>query len=161
MTTFMSKMRLLTYSVFFTFIVIVNSCQNGNEDSGKRLDNIELERINAVKSQDGVDTSVIFRLATDLTRDYIDNEIRADKDYKDKQIVVQGIISDIKKGISGNAFIVLEGATSNRSVQCYMKDVEEIETLKKGDKVFIIGICDGLWVNVIMSSCIRLGEFVK
>jgi len=157
----MLKIRLLTYLTFLFSTLIGSSCHYGNEDSEKRQANIDFERSNGIESKDGVDTSSIIRLATDLTKDYIDNEISADNHYKDKQIIVQGIISDIKKGISGNAFIVLEGTTSNRSVQCYMKEIDGIDKLKKGDKVFIKGKCDGLWVNVIMSSCIRVGEFDK
>jgi hypothetical protein len=108
-----------------------------------------------------LDTSSIVVTSKDLVTEYSENEVAADSKYKGKTIIVEGQIIDIKKGVSGETFIVLEGIQGKPQVQCYYNGIDDIKTLKPGKMVFMQGVCDGLWVNVILNSCRRLGEFVK
>jgi len=145
-------------------LVIIISCQQKNQESNTPiLQNSETKNSEDTSKKNKVllDTNVVAISAIDLTSEYVANEVKADHDFKGKQIIVTGIITDIKKGITDNIYVVLKGSERSRSVQCYYDNEEEALTLKKGMQVSFRGKCDGLWVNVILNNCERVGEFAK
>lgn len=91
--------------------------------------------------------------AIDLTQNYIDNEVRADEDFKGKKFYVEGTVNDIKKDIMGDIYVTLEGSEMFREVQCYFDDTETASKLEKGMTVTFFGQCDGLMLNVLMKNC--------
>jgi hypothetical protein len=82
---------------------------------------------------------------------------KVENKYKGKQLKVTGKIKSIKSESIDGAYIILKNSNPvNRysdcmTVQCIFKDFEDIENLKKGKKVSIIGDClgsDGIVVVV-------------
>jgi len=91
--------------------------------------------------------------AADLTQNYIDNEVRADGNFKGKKFYVEGTVSDIKKDIMDDIYVTLEGSEMFREVQCYFDDKATASQLEKGMRVTFYGKCDGLMMNVLMKNC--------
>lgn len=92
--------------------------------------------------------------ATQLIQNYTDNEVRADENFKGKTLYVEGIVSDIKKDISGNIYVKLESTQNSfREVQCYFDDKETAAKLEKGMLVTFDGRCEGLLMHVRMKDC--------
>jgi len=87
--------------------------------------------------------------ANQLYKAYDANEIAADNSYKGKKLAVTGIINDISE-VFGNIAVDLKSGDGINwtTVRCSMKDRDEVSKLRKGQKVTIIGICDGLTFNV-------------
>lgn len=97
--------------------------------------------------------------AKELFEAYDDNEVKADEKYKGKMMKISGTISDIGKDIMDESYITLKSSSSSYevlSVQCMFSDETEAKKLgdlKKGDKVKIIGECDGVTINVLIKDC--------
>ena len=91
--------------------------------------------------------------AADLTQNYIDNEVRADENFKNKEFYVEGTVNDIKKDIMDDIYVTLNGSEMFREVQCYFDDKNTASQLEKGMKVTFYGKCDGLMINVLMKNC--------
>jgi K+ transporter len=91
--------------------------------------------------------------AADLTQNYIDNEVRADENFKDKEFYVEGTVNDIKKDIMDDIYVTLNGSEMFREVQCYFDDKNTASQLEKGMRVTFHGKCDGLMMNVLMKNC--------
>ena len=84
--------------------------------------------------------------AVSLSKDYSDNTVKADNDYKDKVITVTGTVESISKDIWGNAFIMVgNGALDDIHCTFTAKDqLDFLATLKKGDKIKVSGKCVGI-----------------
>lgn len=91
--------------------------------------------------------------ATQLFKEYEDNEVLADKRYKDKYFYVEGVIGDIGRDILDDIYVVLKTNNLMFGVQCYIEDEELVAQLKKGMKITVYGKCDGLLGNVGMKDC--------
>ncbi len=91
--------------------------------------------------------------AASLMQNYINNEVRADENFKGKSFYVEGIVTDIKKDIMGDIYVTLEGSEMFREVQCYFDDSSIAAQLEKGMHVTFFGKCDGLMMNVLMKDC--------
>ena len=89
-----------------------------------------------------------------LYKEYNNNEIAADEKYKGKIIQVRGTIRDIGKDIMDEAYISLIGDDFFGDVQCFFPDKSYLLNLKKGQRVNVIGYCDGLFMNIILQNCI-------
>jgi len=98
--------------------------------------------------------------AINLVQNYVDNEVRADENFKDKEFYVEGTISDIKKDITDEIYVTLKGSEMFREVQCYFDDKATASQLEKGMIVTFFGKCDGLMINVQMKDC-RLVDNLK
>lgn len=91
--------------------------------------------------------------ARDLTASYAANEVQADENFKGKEFYVEGTVSDIKKDIMDDIYVILEGDEFLRDVQCYFDDKNTASQLQKGMRVTFKGKCDGLMMNVQMKNC--------
>ncbi len=92
--------------------------------------------------------------AKQLTEDYDDNEISADKKYKNKIIKVTGYVGEISK-VLGESNVEIFGYRSMR-IQCSFAEEfeEELSKLEKGEEITIIGKCQGLsLIDVQMKNC--------
>ena len=78
--------------------------------------------------------------ANEIYHAYEDNQIVADDQFKEKDIIVTGVIDDIKRDLVGNPYVTLETGTY-WSVQCIFpkEDVVVLTKLSKGQKVRIAG----------------------
>lgn len=95
--------------------------------------------------------------ASNLTATYEANEVAADNKFKGKTFYVSGIVTDIKKDILDNVYVVLKGDDMFRDVQCFFEHEEIAAQMQKGMKVTFKGRCNGLMINVLMRDC----EFVQ
>nr|MBP6432788.1 hypothetical protein [Ferruginibacter sp.] len=95
----------------------------------------------------------LIATATLLSKAFSENEISANKQYKDQIIKVSGTIKQINVGISDKAYIVLKGVDRFTEPFCYLSHLEDAEKLKTGDNVTFIGECTGLWANLIFKDC--------
>lgn len=93
--------------------------------------------------------------ASQLSRDYEDNELAADKKYKDKTLVVTGKVSSINE-VFGQTSVVLVGMDDlSRIVTGFFADdqKESLMKLKKGQTATIEGRCDGKMLGVNLKDC--------
>jgi hypothetical protein len=107
-----------------------------------------LERAQLIKEREN---STI--LATSLVTSYINNEVAADNNFKEKKFYVEGYIENIGKDILDDIYITLKSGDMLRTVQCYIDDKNRVAELRKGQKVTIFGQCEGLMMNVLMRDC--------
>lgn len=91
--------------------------------------------------------------ASNLVQAYVENEVRADENYKNKSFYVEGNVTDIKKDILDKIYVTLEGSEMFREVQCYFDNKETASKIEKGMRVTFYGKCDGLMMNVMMKNC--------
>lgn len=93
--------------------------------------------------------------APDLKKQYDENEVRADQQFKSKTVAVTGVISRIGNDIIDHPYVVLTGGGQYEmfGVQCTMKDKNAVAALNKGQTVTIVGKCKGKLGNVLMSDC--------
>lgn len=98
---------------------------------------------------------VIEISAEDLFADYDTNEVAADQKYKGKRLKVTGIIEDFGTDILDDGYITLETGEYFLSIQCYFKDSEldKVTKLSKGQTITLIGVCDGMSMNVVIKNC--------
>ncbi len=92
--------------------------------------------------------------ATNITALYEENEVKADEIFKGNTFFVEGIVTDIKKDILDDIYVILEGNEMFRDVQCYFNDKNTAAQLEKGMRVTFQGKCDGLMMNVQMKNCV-------
>ena len=89
-----------------------------------------------------------------LYKEYSNNEIAADDKYKEKIIQVNGTIRDIGNDLMDDAYITLIGDEFFGDVQCFFPDKSNLIDVKKGQRVTVVGYCDGLFLNVLLKNCI-------
>jgi hypothetical protein len=103
-------------------------------------------------------TAAITVTATALTKEYDDNEIAADQKYKGKTVQITASVKDIGKDILNEPYITFSDGKefSLGGVQCYFKrdERDKIGSLKKGQKITIQGVVDGLMMNVQLKNCV-------
>lgn len=92
--------------------------------------------------------------AGELIDAYQQNEIAADKKFKNKLVRVSGVIEDIGKDILDQAYVAVGTGKQFeiRSVQCFFskRDEDKLSALRKGQKVTIQGAVEGLMMNVLI-----------
>lgn len=87
--------------------------------------------------------------ANQLYNAYNENEIAADKKYKNKKLAVTGIISEISE-IWGKVTVDLKvgGRFEFTTIKSSIDDKDVVASLRKGQKITVIGTCDGLTANL-------------
>lgn len=92
-----------------------------------------------------------------LLSEYKTNEVRADANYKDKDIIFTGKVGEVKKDILGKVYVTIGTGQLFEipEVQCFVDDasVGRAAGLSKGDKVTAVGHVDGLMMNVLVKEC--------
>jgi len=91
--------------------------------------------------------------ATDLYKQYQDDEKKADQIYLGKVIKVTGILSGISH--NGNNEIWMLSASSQGGINCQMfSENNRSAELKTGDKISIKGKCTGFLMDVNLTDCV-------
>jgi hypothetical protein len=91
--------------------------------------------------------------ATDLVKNFTDNEEAANKTYLDKVVLVSGIIDKISED-STSVSIYLKTPQDMAGVMCgFNKTAIDKSTLKPGDEIRIKGICTGYLMDVVLNKC--------
>ena len=108
-------------------------------------------------SSDNIPDNVRPEPAMSVTADallfvYRENEVAADRQYKDSPVSVSGAIRDIGKDILGNPYVVLGPSNAIMGVQCiFPKSAEvRIAAMSKGQQVKFNCTGKGKLVNVVM-----------
>ena len=90
--------------------------------------------------------------AIDLYREYEANEIAADNKYKNKKLAVTGKVVEISEVLGEVTIDLSTGDELNlTTVKCSVKDKDKVAKLRKGQSITIIGVCDGLTLNLYIS----------
>lgn len=146
-------------------VVVVFGVIGGSSDTNESTKSSNTDV--AVNSTNNTDTTqeikenpveeVITISAEELAKAFEDNEINANKLYKDKMLEITGTVYDIGEML-GSTYIVLAANEefAITQTQCSFKDEEQISKvaeLSKGDTVTVIGKCDGKSINVGVNEC--------
>lgn len=97
--------------------------------------------------------------AVDLAAAYKDNEVAADGQYKDRNLVISGRVATIGKDILDSPYVTFATDPSNpymENVQCLFGsgDQAALASLYKGEWVRIEGRCAGKsLINVLIRDC--------
>jgi hypothetical protein len=83
---------------------------------------------------------------------YVASRRAADAEYKNKQVVVSGVIANVGKDVIGSPFVSLETGSSSRRVECRFKDEAGLAQLSVGEKITIEGTCTGFMLNVLLKD---------
>lgn len=95
-------------------------------------------------------TPVAELTASQLFSAYEDNEVAADNAYKGKWIKVSGTVESIGKDILDDPYIAFKTGDLAFSVQVYFDDASKLGSIKKGQRLTVIGKCDGKLGNVFV-----------
>lgn len=115
-------------------------------------DDVQTEKEVAVSEANNPPINVSPR---DLYADYEANEVAADLKYKDKVLVVRGVVDNIGKDITDDIYVTLKTGEMFGSIQCFFADshVNEAASLAKGQTITIKGKCSGKMMNVLLNGC--------
>lgn len=99
--------------------------------------------------------------SVELYEAYEANEVSADKKYKNKTLEVSGKVIDINKNSIDESEIIvkLNGLVDNEyeimGISCYFdaSHTDEAANLSKGQKITILGLCDGNLMGVNLKGC--------
>ncbi len=86
---------------------------------------------------------------------YDQNEVRGDRELKDKTFAVRGTVDEINKEILGRPYVSFRSNNWIFGVQCLFPHTAEhkLAKLLPGDTVTIVGKCSGKFGNVLMEEC--------
>lgn len=85
---------------------------------------------------------------------YEDNEVAADNKYKDKTILLTGVVESIKKDFMDEVYIVVRVDGFLNSIHCNMKDDSQAGQVSKGYQYKFLGRCNGMILtSVMMENC--------
>lgn len=154
------------YTKWWFWVIVIIICAaaigGGSESSNTTnssdkvvTDTISNADTNVAKESDVEE--VIIVSAEELAKAFEDNEISANKQYKDKMLEITGTVYNIGEML-GDTYIVLASGEefAITQTQCSFKDEDQINKvaeLAKGDKVTVIGKCTGKSMNVGVNDC--------
>lgn len=103
--------------------------------------------------------------AGNLYSAYVENEVSADLEYKDKLLLVSGKVYKIGKLTNGAPYLILDGGKSDSNLaglldtygtQCQFPEdkAELIAAISKGDMVKVQGRCSGGIIRfIVINNC--------
>lgn len=101
--------------------------------------------------------SVATRSATELVKEFENDETKASENYADKVITVNGQVIKIEKEDTAGK-ILLGERESMAGVLCEFdnRNSKKLKDLKEGQQVKVKGICTGMLMDVIMVRCVLM-----
>lgn len=96
--------------------------------------------------------------ATDLVKEFSDNEQVCNKKYWDKVIRVEGMVKELTKDEKGFFSIALGDTASMSSVRCSIDSTHsnEAASLQRGSVIAVKGICSGYNADELLGSDVIL-----
>jgi hypothetical protein len=96
--------------------------------------------------------------ATDLIKEFSNNEQASNTKYLDKVISVEGIAKDIIKDDKGFYSIALGDTSSMSSVRCSIDSLHsrEVAAVQQGSTIALKGICSGFNADEMLGSDVIL-----
>lgn len=93
-------------------------------------------------------TPAVIVTATRLAKDYSENEVEADRLYRDKLLRVNGVVDAVKKDITDDPYIVLKTKNQFAGVHAYFDNDNDLAGLRRGHEIWVRCLGD----NVILGS---------
>jgi len=96
--------------------------------------------------------------ATDLLKEFENNEQASNKKYWDKVLSVEGMVKEVAKDDRGFYAVILGDTASMSSVRCSIDSAHSNEALsvKRGGTITVKGICSGYNADEMLGSDIIL-----
>lgn len=96
--------------------------------------------------------------ATDLIKEFSNNEQASNTKYLDKVVRVEGMIKEIKQDDKGFYSIVLGDTSSMSSVRCSIDSMhsKEVVSVQQGSSIAVKGICSGFNADEMLGSDVIL-----
>lgn len=96
--------------------------------------------------------------AAQLLSAYAADELSADEQYRGRLLAVSGHVTGLGRELNDAAFVTLDPAgeqTAGMGVQCLFTGARahSVMRLKKGQRVTLVGRCDGKFGNVMLREC--------
>ena len=141
----MLRRNILKHCLSFVVLVLMVVLAIG---SGGSSTDTSTKKVQSQKPKYTVSASQIFK-------EYVDNEIAADDKYKGQVIIISGVVSDIGRDITEEAYINLSTGDPFFDVQCLFTKGEEpaVAKLSKGKNVRIKGVVSGKIGLVTLQDC--------
>jgi molybdopterin converting factor small subunit len=107
------------------------------------------------ETADSIQTEIIKTTAEQLYGAYLENELKAGKDYEGRIVEVSGVVRSIGEDILGTPYVTLKGDVYFGDVQCFLNNsvVDSAMELKEGDSVTFTGKVSGYLMNVLIRDC--------
>lgn len=96
------------------------------------------------------DEKAIPITAVALVAIYNEDENGSNQKYLNKALEVEGMIKEIGQDQAGNTTVTIDGANDFSSVYCTLK--EKPDTIEKGNKITIKGLCIGFTSDVVITD---------
>lgn len=152
MNTRLPRYLLGTFTIFG---LLACMCGDTTQSAGTSLSTSGSSAAAPVAAPKPPEQAIVMS-ASDLMAAYKNNEVSADLKYKGKLIQVTGKVGDIKKDLFDNIYVTIgTGAMFEiPEVQAFFdqSDVMKAASLSKGQKVTVVGRCDGLMMNVMLKD---------
>lgn len=92
--------------------------------------------------------------ATDLIKEFENDEKSASVKYTGKIIEITGIIKEIGEGENNSLNIKLLSGSELSSVICTFPEKKAVEGLESGSKITVRGECAGYLFDLLMNNCV-------
>lgn len=96
--------------------------------------------------------------ATDLIKEFENNEASASLKYTGKVLEITGIIKEISEGENNSSNIKLLSGSEFSSVICTFPDKKAVEGLESGSEITIRGECAGYLLDFLMNNCVLVSQ---
>jgi hypothetical protein len=153
---FFMKHKIITGVLILLILGGIGSALNGGNNKSTSTNIADNSNDNSKPTEAAAKPISIS--AVDLVKAYDDNEVKADKTYKDVTASITGEVKEVGVMLNQTYVVLSSGEEFSISdVQCFFKDEKEIDKvaeLKDGDKVTIQGVIDGKSLNIGVKNCI-------
>ncbi|MBK0402361.1 hypothetical protein I5M27_05155 [Adhaeribacter sp. BT258] len=94
--------------------------------------------------------------ATELYRQFSENEAGANQQYLDKVIQVKGVLQNVSRGNDGSLNLTLDTGSPMGGVTCEIPgtNIPEGLSLKTGREMTVKGQCTGFLMDVVLVKCV-------
>lgn len=160
--SFFRKHKIITGILVLVLIGAIGSALGGDDDTTEPAKQAAVSINQPAKEVAPVEEvaqieEVITISAEDLAKEYEENEVRADKNYKGKVLEISGTVKSIGVSFSQTYIVLSSGKDfSITDIQCFFKDKAEIDMvadLDEGDVVTLTGKVSGKSLNVSVENC--------
>jgi hypothetical protein len=141
----------------FGFIVTKSDKTKDKQDTvkfeSKKTDKADQIKTEVPKENKDYDLEIT---AKQLIKEFEDNEVSANKKYKNKKIKITGEVATIGQNSSDTYIHLTSGKILGlTNITCNLKNTEDgkAETLNKGDNVAVVGIVKEMIWNITVNDC--------
>ena len=102
--------------------------------------------------------------AKTLSREYNENEVAADAKYKNKSVLVRGVVESIAKDAFDNPYLSIKGSQMFHTVHANFPDsaLDDLAKIKKGQNVSLICNVEGMIIgSVMMDKCSSIKSYAN